>query len=100
MVLARMIATDEDAMICDLAETYHVFDYRALPVKLLAVLCSGLRSDSRVRQAMEQISGSQTEILLGRQTGEEENSGLIQTFDSPEEFMAAMEAAKGGGNGN
>jgi len=27
-----MIVTDEDALICDLAETYHIYDYRRLPV--------------------------------------------------------------------
>ena len=36
-------------MICDLAETYHIFNYRELPVKLLAALVSGLRADSRVK---------------------------------------------------
>lgn len=42
-----MIATGEDELICDMAETYHVFDYRALPVKLLATLACGLRPNSR-----------------------------------------------------
>lgn len=40
-------------MICDLAETYHVLDYRALPVKTLAALVFGLREDSRIRMKME-----------------------------------------------
>ena len=44
-----MIREHEDAMICDLAETYHIFDYRELPVKTLAVLVSGLRADSRTK---------------------------------------------------
>ena len=42
-----MIATGEDELICDMAETYHVLDYRALPVKLLATLACGLRPSSR-----------------------------------------------------
>lgn len=42
-----MIATGEDELICDMAETYHVLDYRALPVKLLATLACGLRPNSR-----------------------------------------------------
>lgn len=41
-------------MICDLAETYHIYDYRALPVRTLAELVCGLRDDSRV---MQKISG-------------------------------------------
>lgn len=36
-------------MICDLAETYHIYDYRGLPVQLLATLVFGLRADSRLK---------------------------------------------------
>lgn len=43
---------DEDALICDLAETYHVLDWRALPISLVATLAAGLRHDSRSRLAM------------------------------------------------
>lgn len=50
-------------MICDLAETYHIYDYRELPVKTLATLVSGLRADSRVKMA---INGAKvpTDTLL------------------------------------
>ena len=48
-----MLHVDEDAVICDLAETYHILDYKALPVKLLAVLCSGLRDDSRIKMKLQ-----------------------------------------------
>ena len=44
-----MMELDEDALICDLAETYHIFDYRSLPVKLVATLSAGLRDDSRIK---------------------------------------------------
>ena len=30
MILANMIKTDEDALICDLAETYQIYDYNGL----------------------------------------------------------------------
>lgn len=40
---------DEDALICDLAETYHILDYRSLPVQLVATLSAGLRDDSRIK---------------------------------------------------
>lgn len=42
-----MISTCEQELICDLAETYHIFDYRSLPVKMVATLSAGLRDDSR-----------------------------------------------------
>lgn len=47
-----MIQTDEDALICDLAETYGIFDYRQLPTDQVAVFAFGLRDDSRIKLAM------------------------------------------------
>lgn len=44
-----MIKADEDALVCDFAETYHIYDYKRLPVKLVASLAVGLRSDSRIK---------------------------------------------------
>ena len=35
-------------MICDLAETYHIYDYTQLPVKLVAVFVFGLPEQARV----------------------------------------------------
>lgn len=43
-----MIALAEDELICDLAETYHIYDYTALPPTMVGVLACGLREDSRV----------------------------------------------------
>lgn len=37
---------------CDLAEVYHIYDFRALPVKTLAALSVGLREDSRIKMKM------------------------------------------------
>lgn len=45
-----MIALDEEALICDLAETYHIFDYKSLPIQFIAVLSSGLGINSRIKQ--------------------------------------------------
>ena len=47
-----MLSVDRDAVICDLAETYNVSDYRSLPVTLLATLCAGLHDDSRIKMRM------------------------------------------------
>lgn len=59
-----MIAADEDALICDLAETYQIFEYRALPVKLLATLAVGLRPNSRIKQSLSGVGVSAEEMLL------------------------------------
>lgn len=54
-----MIALDRDALICDLAETYQIMDYKALPVETLAVLASGLGDKSRIAKKM---SGTEIDI--------------------------------------
>ena len=47
MTLALLVGRCEDELICDMAETYHVFNWRELPLKTAAVLASGLHQDSR-----------------------------------------------------
>lgn len=47
-----MIARYEPELICDFAETYHILDYKALPVPLLVTLFSGLGEGSRVAQKL------------------------------------------------
>ena len=49
-----MIDLDEDALICDFAETYHIYDLYQHPCEYVAVLAAGLRSDSRI---MVKLSG-------------------------------------------
>lgn len=63
-MLARMIQTDEDLFICDMAETYHVFDYKSLPFDLQVTLASGLRENSRIRCKLAGISVSMDTFLL------------------------------------
>ena len=50
-----MIAADEDALICDFAETYHIYDYKALPVSYAAALACGLGPDSRIKMVISGI---------------------------------------------
>jgi len=45
-----MIKLDEDALICDLAETYHIYDHRQLPASKVAVFSLGLRDNSRIKK--------------------------------------------------
>lgn len=44
-----MMNTDQDALVCDLAETYGIFDMRKLPAVTVATLAAGLRDDSRIK---------------------------------------------------
>ncbi len=59
-----MLDLDEDAVICDLAETYGIFDYESLPVQTVATLSIGLRGDSRIKRAAAGTKLSITEALL------------------------------------
>ncbi|ORP02786.1 hypothetical protein B7693_04520 [Streptococcus mitis] len=59
-----MINLDEDALVCDLAETYQIYDYRQLPLNQVAVFAYGLRDDSRIKQIMsDQIVPLETTLL-------------------------------------
>lgn len=114
-----MIATDEDALICDLAETYHIYDYRSLSPRMAAIFSCGLREDSRIKlslagsryplttlldvltyDAVSWLRWSQTkdahdggeppERLYDKLLGlESTKESEIMTFDTPEEFETA-----------
>lgn len=58
-----MISVDKTALICDLAETYGILNYKALPVETLAALSVGLRENSRIKM---KLSGArvQPDFLL------------------------------------
>lgn len=47
-----MLKVDENALICDLAETYHIYDYRQLPPSKVAIFAIGLRDDSRIKMKL------------------------------------------------
>jgi hypothetical protein len=48
----------EDDIICDLAETYQIYDYKQLPLFQVAIFVCGLREDSRImiRNSGQKIS--------------------------------------------
>ena len=59
-----MIELDETALICDFAETYHILDYRSLPVKLVAALSAGLRDNSRIKMRIADMPVEPNTLLL------------------------------------
>ena len=119
-----MLSTDEDALICDLAETYHIYDYRSLPISRVATFACGLRDDSRIKIKMSGINISMDQLLnaailddlnllewmLGggkkssrpsrvveKLTKAESDNSDVQGFVSPEDFEKAMAAIIEGG---
>lgn len=117
IALAGMISADRDALVCDLAETYGIYDFRALPVPVLATLAAGLRDDSRIKMRLTGVRANNTDLLLaaiadrlailiwqntkdGHEganppkliydtlAGAPEKAGETQTFDAPDSFEA------------
>ncbi len=64
MALAGMWSAAKDELICDFAETYHIYDLRALPVRTLAVLACGLGKSSRVWAKTQGFKARWSEIVL------------------------------------
>lgn len=54
-----MISEDEEALICDLAETYQIYDYKQLPPTKVAVFAFGLKDTSRIKM---KISGQKVPL--------------------------------------
>ena len=68
-------------MICDLAEVYHIFNYRELSPKLVATLCFGLRDDSRVKMKLSNSKITLTQLLLARAVDELSFQSWAKTKD-------------------
>ncbi len=64
MVLASMIKLDKNALICDFAETYRIYDLWALPARYVSILAVGLKNSSRIKISKSDTSIEFKELLL------------------------------------
>lgn len=117
-----MWKADADALRCDLAETYHIYDLEALPITTVALLACGLRDNSRIKMKLTGAKVSDEIMLLahavdrlgllvwaqtkdgakGRNrpvsiaehilNGDTSNTKKGDVFNTPEEFWAARQA--------
>ena len=71
----------EDKLICDLAETYHILNYKELSPELVATLCMGLRDESRVKMEIAGCKITLEQTLLARITDELSFQSWAQTKD-------------------
>lgn len=53
-------------MICDLAETYQIYDYRRVPGRLLGILVAGLGADTRIGRKINGVRGDVADVLLAQ----------------------------------
>ena len=128
MILAAMLATDADALTCDMTETYGVLDWHTLPLPTAAVLAAGLRETSRIRMKMSGARADPETMLLASITDrvgllvwqntedarhgrgcppsvfnllmgiESGQSGQVTGYATPEEYEAARARILGGEN--
>ena len=59
-----MIALDEDALLCDMAETYHIYNMYEMPALYIATLAKGLRENSRIVMAINGLKVDVKTLLL------------------------------------
>lgn len=59
-----MTRKNRDALECDLAETYNIYDMRALPARRVALFAVGLRDNSRIKMLLADSKFTFSEILL------------------------------------
>ncbi len=64
MILAAMMAKGKNALLCDFAETYHIYDLWQLPIKTVAALAVGLRDNSRIKMLLSGQKYDAETILL------------------------------------
>lgn len=59
-----MLRANRDGLACDMAETYGVFDIKALPVQTVAALAAGLREESRIKMHLAGRKATRVETML------------------------------------
>lgn len=59
-----MIAKDENALICDFAETYRIYNYKELPPSQAAIYAVGLSEDSRIKRKLSGQKHTVETLLL------------------------------------
>lgn len=61
-----MLNADENALICDFAEEYGIYNYRNYDADYIAILATGLGANSRIVKSINGVQTSFSELLLAR----------------------------------
>lgn len=115
-----MISADRTLWICDMAETYGIYNVRSLPLRTVAALSAGLRDNSRIIMKIRGEKATRNELLLATIADgvnallwrfgaykdrpvsitealldtPKKKSGNVVAFATPEDFEAAMSKFK------
>lgn len=101
---------DEEALICDFAETYNIYDLKRLPLKMVASLAVGLRDSSRIKMLLSDAPASadimltaaivdRLSLLVWFQTkdgekGRNKPKSILETFAPKESKVNAFESGE------
>lgn len=77
-----MIALDEDALVCDLAETYHIYNMMQFPCEYIATLAVGLREDSRIKMKAAGLGVNLRDLLLAHIADNTAINAWLQSEDA------------------
>lgn len=77
-----MRALDEDALFCDFAEFYHIYDWDSLTIEKQAVLACGLPPRSRIMKQLAKMDHDLDTILLAAILDQERVSNWRHTKDA------------------
>lgn len=61
-----MIVIDENALMCDLAQTYNIYDYKQLPPETIAAFSVGLEDKSRIKMKLSGLTVPIETMLLAQ----------------------------------
>lgn len=64
MTLASMLKHDKNALICDFAEYYRIYDLWTLPARYVSILAIGLSDSSRIKESLSSTPIDLKEIIL------------------------------------
>lgn len=59
-----MLNVDEDALVCDLAETYNIYNYKGLSLLMAATFSCGLRDSARIKMKISDAKVSTETLIL------------------------------------
>lgn len=61
-----MIKIDENALICDLAEIYKIYDYKEIAPAKVAIFAIGLRDNSRIKMKLGNLKYDFKTLLIAK----------------------------------
>ena len=64
LILVCMLNTDEEALICDFAETYRIYNYKEIPCKMAAIYAKGLKENARIKMKLAGVKVTLEDMLL------------------------------------